>query len=55
MSSSNTVFVALATGTHTWEPNPSSELLQDEILTIMRAHGITRVDTASAYVCTNLS
>jgi hypothetical protein len=42
--------VALAAGTHTWEPTPESEAFQDEILQIIRAHGITKLDTARSYV-----
>ena len=42
--------VTLAVGTHTWEPTPESEAFQDKILQIIRAHGITKLDTARAYV-----
>ncbi|KAH7393577.1 NADP-dependent oxidoreductase domain-containing protein [Cadophora sp. MPI-SDFR-AT-0126] len=48
MASSSTP-VALAAGTHIWEPTPESLAFQDEILAIMRKHKITRLDTARAY------
>jgi len=41
--------VALAAGTHTWSATPESEKFQDEIVTILRAHGITKLDTSSFY------
>ena len=42
--------VALSAGTHTWVPTPESEAVQDEVISVMRKHGITRLDTARAYV-----
>jgi hypothetical protein len=45
------VSVFLAVGTHTWEPTPESGSFQDEVFAIMRAHGITRLDTSRSYVC----
>ena len=54
MASSSTP-VALAAGTHIWEPTPENIAFQDELLTIIRKHGVTRLDTARAYVCRTLS
>lgn len=50
MTSSSTP-VALVAGTHIWEPTPENLVFQDELLKIIRKHGITRLDTARAYVC----
>jgi hypothetical protein len=50
MANSTSPKVALAAGTHIWEPTPESEAFQDEILQIIRAHGITKLDTARSYV-----
>lgn len=47
--------VALAAGTHIWEPTPENIVFQDELLATIRKHGITRLDTARAYVCRTLS
>ena len=50
-TSSKQKLVALAAGTHTWAPNPASEATQDEVVAILRKHGITSLDTARSYVC----
>ncbi|KAH6720875.1 NADP-dependent oxidoreductase domain-containing protein [Leptodontidium sp. MPI-SDFR-AT-0119] len=42
--------VALAAGTHIWEPTPENIVFQDELLATIRKHGITRLDTARAYM-----
>ncbi|KAH8589432.1 NADP-dependent oxidoreductase domain-containing protein [Bisporella sp. PMI_857] len=47
--SSKQTLVALAAGTHTWVPTPESEATQDEVIAIMRKHGITNLDTARSY------
>lgn len=47
---SKQTLVALAAGTHTWVPTPESEATQDEIVAILRKHGITNLDTARSYV-----
>lgn len=49
-SSSNQTLVVLAVGTHTWMPASESEAMQDEVVAIMRKHGITNLDTARSYV-----
>lgn len=43
--------VALAAGTHIWEPTTENIVFQDELLVTIRKHGITKLDTARAYVC----
>ncbi|KAG4443987.1 hypothetical protein IFR05_000534 [Cadophora sp. M221] len=42
--------VALAAGTHIWGTTPESFIFQDELLATIRKHGITRLDTARAYM-----
>ena len=49
-ASSKQTLVALSVGTHTWVPTPESDAIQDEVLSIMRKHGVTRLDTARSYV-----
>jgi hypothetical protein len=51
MPSEQNSSVLLAAGTHTWVPTQASEAFQDELLDIMRAHRITKLDTAKLYVC----
>ncbi|KAL3417593.1 aldehyde reductase [Phlyctema vagabunda] len=46
----STTPVALAAGTHIWEPTPENIGFQDDLLATMRKHGITRLDTARAYL-----
>ncbi|KAH8684376.1 NADP-dependent oxidoreductase domain-containing protein [Tricladium varicosporioides] len=46
---SQKTLVALAVGTHTWAPTPESEGTQDEVVAILRKHGITILDTARSY------
>ncbi|KAH8593098.1 NADP-dependent oxidoreductase domain-containing protein [Bisporella sp. PMI_857] len=42
--------VALSAGTHIWEPTPENIVFQDELLATIRKHGVTRLDTARAYL-----
>jgi hypothetical protein len=42
--------VTLAVGTHTWAPTLASEKEIDEIVTLMRKHKVTRLDTGRSYV-----
>ncbi|PVH73489.1 Aldo/keto reductase [Cadophora sp. DSE1049] len=45
----STTPVAISIGTTNWDPSPSSVEFQNDILPAMRAHGITKLDTARLY------